>query len=103
MCVWGGGERQGGGGKWGGGSPKVHYFMIDPWAPSRLSPKMNTINFNKVGLIVCEGDSVCVCVRGGGGQGGGGKWGGGQPQGALLYDRPLDPVPPLSQDEHHQL
>ncbi|KAK7483547.1 hypothetical protein BaRGS_00025221, partial [Batillaria attramentaria] len=30
------------------GSPKVHYFMVDPWAPSRLFPKMNTINFNRV-------------------------------------------------------
>ena len=38
--------------------------MINPRAPSRFFPKMNTINFNKVGLIVCEGD--CVCVPGGG-------------------------------------
>ena len=59
------------------GSPKVHYFMIDPWAPSRLFPKMNTINFNKVGLIVCEGDSVCVCVWGGGGGGREGEGSGG--------------------------
>ena len=30
------------------GSPKVNYFMVDPAVPSRLFPKMNTINFNKV-------------------------------------------------------
>ena len=30
------------------GSSKVHYFMVDPAVPSRLFPKMNTINFKKV-------------------------------------------------------
>ncbi|KAL8583538.1 hypothetical protein ACOMHN_054854 [Nucella lapillus] len=34
------------------GSPKVHYFMVDPWVPSRLYPKMNTINFNKIKDLV---------------------------------------------------
>ncbi|XP_076442919.1 kelch-like protein 21 [Babylonia areolata] len=34
------------------GSPKVHYFMIDPMVPSRLFPKMNTINFKKIKDLV---------------------------------------------------
>ena len=65
------------------GSPKVNYFMVDPAVPSRLFPKMNTINFNKVsnnglsagfclfeclcfvcvgGVCVCGCVCVCVCV-----------------------------------------
>ncbi|KAK7089433.1 hypothetical protein V1264_024303 [Littorina saxatilis] len=34
------------------GSPKVNYFMVDPLVPSRLFPKMNTINFPKVKDLV---------------------------------------------------
>ena len=71
VCGWGGGGREGER-SGGGGNPKVHYFMINPWAPSRLFPKMNTINFNKVGLIVCEGDCVCVGRGEAGGEGSGG-------------------------------
>ncbi|GFS17090.1 kelch-like protein 9 [Elysia marginata] len=30
------------------GSPKVNYFMVDPFAPSRIFPKMNTIAIHKI-------------------------------------------------------